>query len=129
MWMQNIGVWFDIPVLDLERAKKFYTDILDVSFFNITHNDCKIALFPFEFGAVTGALVQYPYSQPSMVGTTIYLNGGKDLNGPLAKVVEAGGEILQEKTWLKEYGYVAFFKDTEGNRVGLHSDCDGTEQH
>ena len=121
MWMENIGVWFDIPVTDIERAKKFYTAILGVTFLDMEHTNNRIAMFPFEKNVVSGALVEHPDNQPSTSGTIIYLNGGKDLNIPLSKVEKSGGEIIQEKTSIKEYGYIAYFKDTEGNKIGIHS--------
>lgn len=119
--MQNIGVWFDIPVADLDRAKKFYSSVFGVGFMDLDHNKSRVAMFPYEQGMVSGTLVETPDYNPSNEGATIYLNGGKDLNIVLAKVEKAGGEILKEKTNIKEYGYIGYFKDTEGNKVGLHS--------
>lgn len=122
MWMQNIGVWFDIPVTDLDRAKKFYSSVFGVGFMDLDHSKSKVAMFPYEQGVVSGTLVESPDCKPSSTeGATIYLNGGNDLNVTLAKVEKAGGEILKEKTSIKEYGFIAYFKDTEGNKVGLHS--------
>lgn len=119
--MENIGVWFDIPVTDIERAKKFYSVVLDVQFHDMVKDGYKIAMFPYENGIVSGALVEYKGSTPSMTGTVIYLNGGKDLSIPLSRVKDAGREILQDKTSIGEHGYIAYFRDTEGNKVGLHS--------
>ena len=51
----------------------------------------------------------------------VYFNGGDDLSGFLAKVPEAGGTIIKEKTSIGEHGYFAMFKDTEGNIQALHS--------
>jgi predicted enzyme related to lactoylglutathione lyase len=49
------------------------------------------------------------------------LNGGEDLNTILRKVEASGGKIAQPKTGIGENGFIAFFLDTEGNKVGLHS--------
>lgn len=125
-WMENIGVWFEIPVVDIERAKKFYSAVFGVKFNDMVHNNCKVAMFPFERGVVSGTLVEYPDNKPSTTGTTVYLNGGKDLSETLSKVVKAGGEILLDRTSIKEYGFMAYFKDSEGNKIGLQSMmCDG----
>ena len=51
----------------------------------------------------------------------VYLNGGEDLDAVLDRVEGAGGRKLSEKQDIGENGFVAFFMDTEGNRVGLHS--------
>ena len=40
----------------------------------------------------------------------------------IAGVEAAGGKVLMPKTEITtEYGYMALFLDTEGNRIGLHS--------
>jgi predicted enzyme related to lactoylglutathione lyase len=52
----------------------------------------------------------------------IYLNGNPDVQNVLDKVEAAGGKIVVPKTQISpEYGYMAVFIDTEGNRVALHS--------
>ena len=51
----------------------------------------------------------------------VYLNGGEDLSVPLARVEAAGGTIIKNKTPIGENGFMAIFKDTEGNHVALHS--------
>jgi len=51
----------------------------------------------------------------------VYLNGGEDLSVPLARVEAAGGTIIKSKTRIGENGFMAIFKDTEGNHVALHS--------
>jgi uncharacterized protein len=39
-----------------------------------------------------------------------------------ARVEKAGGKVLLAKTFLSaEAGNIAYFKDTEGNKIGLHS--------
>ena len=48
-------------------------------------------------------------------------NGGGDLTSPLKRVEAGGGKILQGKTSTGELGFTATSKDTEGNRVALHS--------
>ena len=40
---------------------------------------------------------------------------------PLAQVEKAGGKIVMPKTSTGGNGFMALFKDTEGNRVALHS--------
>jgi predicted enzyme related to lactoylglutathione lyase len=61
---------------------------------------------------------------PSENGSLIYLNAQPDLQIILSKVEAAGGIILKSKTIISEeqnLGYWALMKDTEGNRVALHS--------
>jgi hypothetical protein len=54
-------------------------------------------------------------------GATVYLSSQGDFAGILARVREAGGEVLQEPQDMGQMvGTVAFIKDTEGNRIGIH---------
>ena len=119
--MANTAVWFDIPVTDLERAMKFYSDVFQIELMPMEMGPDKMALFPFEEGDVAGSLVQSPNHSPSSTGTVVYLNGGEDLSVPLGRVASAGGKVLKEKYSIGEHGFIAFFHDTEGNQVGLHS--------
>ena len=118
--MKNMVVWFDIPVKNLKRAVEFYRTVLDVEL-QTMEQPVPMAMFPFGPGVASGALVESREISPSKQGTAVYLNGGKDLSGPLGRVEAAGGKILQKKTAIGEHGFIAYFEDTEGNRVGLHS--------
>ena len=56
-------------------------------------------------------------------GPKLYFNGNPDLSAILNKVSEAGGEVLVTKELITpEVGYMAVFKDTEGNHLYLHSE-------
>jgi len=118
--MENIVVWFDIPVKNLKRAVEFYRKVLGVELQRMVQ-PVPMAMFPFGPGVASGGLVESREISPSKQGTTVYLNGGKDLAGPLGKIEAAGGKVLQKKTAIGEHGFIAYFEDTEGNRVGLHS--------
>lgn len=119
--MDNYVVWFEIPVKDLKRAMKFYSQVMQVELKEVEAEGSQMAFFPFSPNGVSGALVMNPDNNPSEKGTLIYLNGGEDLAGPLGKIEKAGGKVLQGKTSIGQYGFIAYFRDTEGNRVALHS--------
>jgi predicted enzyme related to lactoylglutathione lyase len=119
--MNNMVVWFEIPVRDLNRAVKFYSKVLGVEVQPMETGPNKMAFFPFAPGVASGALVESKENAPNEKGTLVYLNGGDDLSIPLKRVEAAGGKILQGKTGIGDHGYIATFKDTEGNRVALHS--------
>ena len=44
-----------------------------------------------------------------------------DIEGTLAKVGAEGGKTLVPKMEIGEFGFIALFQDTEGNRLGLHA--------
>ena len=125
--MANALNWFDIPVSDLDRARTFYGTVLETELtppmdlgVEGPSEGGKQAIFLTQDG-VGGALVQSDYYQPSQQGSVIYLNGGDDLSIPLGRVEPAGGKVLADKMGIGENGFIAFFLDTEGNKVGLHS--------
>ena len=120
--MENLAVWFEIPVTDMERAKKFYSYVFQLDIDVQDLGDKPYGLFPMRGYGNSGALVKHMDFQPSAKSATIYLNGGQDLSDPLSRVEGAGGKILVPKTMIsREMGYYALFLDSEGNRVGLHS--------
>ena len=67
---------------------------------------------------ITGALAKGEIYKPSVSGTLIYLST-EDIEKALENVKSQGGEILFPKTDAGEYGFVAEFKDLEGNRIAL----------
>ncbi len=113
--------WFDIPVTDMNRAKAFYSALLSGELTLEEMGEAgAMAVLPYGDG-VGGALMQGEDYTPSRQGSIVYLNGGDDLNVSLGKVEAAGGKVLMDKMSIGENGFIAFFLDTEGNRVGLHS--------
>ena len=115
--------WFEIPVSDFERAKAFYSAIFDYEMPVYPMGSIPMGILLSDQGkGVGGAIIQSEGYLPSTQGTLVYLNGGADLNGVLGRIESAGGKVLQEKTLVaEEIGYCAFFTDTEGNKLGLHS--------
>lgn len=113
--------WFEIPASDLDRAVSFYSAILGTKLeAQEAMPGFHMAMFPYEEG-VGGAIIKGEGYVPSAVGALVYLNGGEDLSTVLDRVEGAGGKVLAPKTDIGENGFIAYFHDTEGNKVGLHS--------
>lgn len=126
MPFKNAISWFEIPTTDLDRAQKFYETIFGISLIPLDVQAIKMRMFPLEnpMSGVGGALVNNAefYKPSSTDGPLIYLNANPDVQNVLSKVASAGGKILVPKTQISEdYGYMAMFLDSEGNRVALHS--------
>jgi len=121
--MVNALNWFEIPATDISRAIKFYSTIFGYeNMQSMDFGGFKMAFFPMEGEGVGGALCQCDGYKPSQEGALIYLNGGLDLANSLSKVEASGGKIILQKRQIsEEYGYMALFIDSEGNRVALHS--------
>lgn len=118
--MSNAINWFEIPVTDFPRAKKFYGDIFASEMHEEMMGPHQMGFFP--GGGVSGAIVKAEGYKPSMDGALVYLAAGEDLTDVMNRIEAAGGKVLQPKMKVTdEIGYIAIFADTEGNRVALHS--------
>jgi uncharacterized protein len=115
--------WAEIPVADFERARRFYSAIFDYTMPQATMGGNTLGFLLFEQGSGVGAAIVHGEGHvPSASGALVYLSAGKDLAVVLGRVVRAGGLVLKGKTEIgPRLGYVALFRDSEGNRVGLHS--------
>ena len=117
--------WFEIPAMDMERATQFYETIFDVKMDPYPDMaGMKMTGFPAEMGngKASGALAQSDYHKPSMDGCIIYLNADPNIQTVIDRIEKANGKVLMPKTQISpEIGYMAFFEDTEGNRVALHA--------
>jgi predicted enzyme related to lactoylglutathione lyase len=121
---ENSLNWFEISVSDIKRATKFYETIFGIEMQQQEMMGMQMAFFPAENGngKASGGLVESPGHKPSLDGAKIYLNGNPDLSHALANVEAAGGKITMPKTKINDdIGCMAFFTDSEGNGVALHS--------
>lgn len=120
----NMVGWFEIPVTDMERAKTFYDVVFDISISIHDVGGFIMGWFPSAHGksGATGSLVKHEMYTPSdTAGPLIYFSC-TDVAEQLAKVEASGGFILKQKTEIGDgHGFMALVKDTEGNRIALHS--------
>ena len=120
----NAVNWFEIPVLDLDRAQRFYEILFATPLLrDPIDGEGALAVFPYEKYGVGGCLRRMADGpRPSHDGATIYLNAVPSLDTVLARVEAAGGSIAQSRTKLPAgLGCFAHVIDSEGNRVGLHA--------
>ena len=125
MTFQNAISWFEIPTQDLSRAQKFYEAIFQMEMTPLDTPQIKMRMFPLENRMGVGGSLVYNdqfYKSSSTDGPLIYLNANPDVQLILDRIEKAGGEIAVPKTMISpEYGHMAVFIDTEGNRGALHS--------
>lgn len=119
--MKNPVQWLEIASTDLERAKDFYSKVFELEFQFIEMPDSKMYMFgvPDKAGSA-GCLVQADGNKPSEDGTIVYFSC-EDITTQLEHVEAAGGKLLVPKTNIGEFGFFAQIMDSEGNRIGLHS--------
>lgn len=120
-------VHFHIPVNEMSRAKKFYTDIFGWEIKEIeTHKNYLLVNtvatdendIPVEPGAINGALYvrETPEEYPEI---TIEVSSIEDY---LKKIEKSGGKVVTPKTPVGDFGFYAEVLDTEDNTIGLWED-------
>ena len=123
--VKNAINWFEIPVTNFDRAKKFYETIFAYDMPLMVMEGTQMGMLPYdaEGGGVGGCIcLSAGYNPSGENGVRVYLNGGDDLSTVLSRVEGAGGTITLPKTQISpEIGFMAFFIDTEGSVVALHS--------
>ena len=118
--------WTDIPVMNLNRAIKFYSAVLGNEVKKLSDGGAEYGLLPHGEGNASGCLCVRSDSggvdnRPSANGPLIYLL----VEGRLDEAVEAaranGGKILRARQQIGEHGFRAVIIDSEGNRIALHT--------
>lgn len=117
--------WFEIYVQDMDRAKQFYQTVLETELNALPggpDGQLNMQAFPMDpaSAGATGALVHTP-DMPSGGNSTLVYFSCEDCAVTEARINDAGGELLNPKMSIGEYGFVSHAKDPDGNMFGLHS--------
>ena len=120
--MANQIVWCDIPVLDLERAIRFYSMVLGAAVKRQEISGMSMGILPHEDGEVGGCLFMSESEKPADRGVLVYLNCNGRLDAAIDAVAANGGKVMQPKHPIGPFGFRAVILDSEGNRVALQSD-------
>ena len=119
--MANTIVWADIPVTDMDRARAFYAAVLQAEIPLMDGAGGDVALLPMKPGDAGADLVRSDQASPGAGGATIYLNSNGDPEGMMERAVAAGGEVIRPVQDMGDMvGFIGFFRDSEGNRIGVH---------
>ena len=120
-------VHFEIPTDDIARAKEFYGSIFGWQLQDMQGEAMGLYTLamttpvdektqsPTEPGAINGGLMKRAADTPSPV-ITIEVDG---IDDALKKIEAAGGSTVQPRTEMGGMGAFAYFKDSEGNVMGL----------
>ena len=124
--MHGEVVHFEVPAKDIKRAKAFYSHVFGwkTNESMMPSGDTYTSLMTMEMdermrpkspGAINGGMMQFrePYTGPVV---TIQVD---DITSALKMVDASGGKTVVKRTEMGQYGAYGYFKDTEGNLMGL----------
>lgn len=120
--MSGRVVHFEIPFDDAERARAFYTEAFGWQLTPMPEMDYTLVSTgpgdesgPSEPGFINGGMAArgIPLGAPTLVIDV------EDIEAALADVERLGGTTMLARTAVGEMGFSAYFKDSEGNVVGL----------
>lgn len=117
-------VHFEIPADDVARAKEFYGSIFEWELQDYPEMQYTIVMtvpvddkqMPTHPGAINGGMMKRSNTTPSSPVLTIEV---QSIDEALKKVEAGGGETVTPRTPIPGMGAFAYFKDTEGNTLGL----------
>lgn len=118
----NTLLWADIPVTDMDRARTFYGEVLQMDIPVMPGTDGSVAAPAGGEGDISFDLAMGNGLKPSMDGARIYFDPKGDMDGMLARIEAAGGKVLMPAQDMGPVvGIIAFAADTEGNQFGLRA--------
>ena len=120
-------IFFEIPADNPSRAREFYTssfgwkmnEIPQMHFTQIGTVEADrlgVRGTPKEPGAINGGMVE---RQRGLVENPLIYIGVKNIDEALVAVEKNGGKIVKPKSPVGNFGFAAYFKDSEGNVIGL----------
>ncbi len=121
--MPDSVVHFEIPVDDVARAQKFYKETFGWSVNAFPEMDYTIlgtAIAdeqgrPNEPGAINGGMLK---REEPVMHPVVTVNV-KSIDEAAKLIQKNGGKLIRAKMPVSDMGFAAYFKDTEGNVVGL----------
>ncbi len=125
--MSGRVVHFEIPADNVKRAQAFYSNAfgwqmnsipgMNYTMVGTTPSDQNG--MPTEPGAINGGMAK----RGSPLKNTVITIGVQNIDESLEKVKKLGGKVVQKKEPVGDMGFAAYFKDTEGNVMGLWQDA------
>lgn len=116
-------VHFEIPFDDGDRARAFYADAFgwnlmhmpEMSYTMVSTGPTSEQGPPAEAGFINGGMLQ----REAPVGSPVITVDVADVDASLVKIEKLGGTTVVPKQAVMDMGFSAYFKDSEGNLMGL----------
>lgn len=120
-------IHFELPADDLPRARKFYNEVFgwisnevpEVHYTMVQTGPSDEKGAPQEAGSINGGMME----RNEAIGCPVITISVGEIEEATQRIQSHGGEILLSKTQVGDMGFSAYFKDTEGNTIGLWQDA------
>ena len=114
---------FEIPFDDADRARNFYRDVFDweitpmpeMNYNMVSTGPTSDEGMPSEPGYIGGGMMQ----RQAPVATPVLTLEVDDIDATIVAIEKNGGSAVGEKLPVGDMGFAAYFKDSEGNLMGL----------
>ena len=121
--MSGRVVHFEIPVDDTDRAADFYRSAFswqldsmpEVNYTMIRSTPTDDQGMPQEPGSINGGM----FKREDQLTNPVITIDVEDIDSTLEKIGTLGGSTVLAKQPVGDMGFAAYFRDTEGNVVGL----------
>ncbi len=115
----NAAIWFEIPVTDMDKAKKFYGTVVQGELIDDNTGPNPMAIFPVA-DMKTGVSGHIYPGKPAASGTgnAVHLVISGKLEDAMERVREAGGEVVSPIIPIPP-GRFAYCLDLDGNSFGV----------
>ena len=121
--MSDRVVHFEVPADDVERARTFYATVFGWNVVPVPGMDYTMAStgpagetgMPSEPGFINGGIFQ----RDTVVSTPVITILVGDIEVAAAAITAEGGFMVRDKHAVGDMGWAAYFKDSEGNLLGL----------
>lgn len=116
-------VHFEIPADDEDRARKFYNSVFGWKFQVIPEMEYSLAMTapmndlgkPADAGFINGGI----FHREDMLRAPVVTIDVEDIDATLERIARQGGETVRGRMAVPGSGWNAYFRDSEGNVVGL----------
>jgi uncharacterized protein len=111
-------VWAEIPVTDLPKAMRFYSDLLDQTLTVDDTGPNPTAMFIYDQTSGTGGHLYPGKPAPSGTGSTVHLSVPTTVEAAMAQCTKGGGTVVSPIITIPP-GRFAYATDPDGNSIGL----------
>ncbi|QCQ91883.1 VOC family protein [Rhodococcus sp. SGAir0479] len=128
--MSGRVVHFEVPFDDGDRARDFYrqafgwsaTEMPELEYTGVSTGPVTDSGMPAEPGYIGGGMFQRSAESPTGPVITVDV---PDIDAALEKIESLGGATVSAKQSVGEMGFAAYFRDPEGNVMGLWESARG----